>query len=193
MSKAKTLIGTVREDGAIYSDVWDGKNRWCIKRQCEQCKKEFLAPEYHVKNGRCRFCSKICSAAASQVRTQVTCYTCKKTFDRTSSKLKLAKHGYYFCSRKCKDKAQRFDGLKVIQPKHYSNGKASYRIRALRDYGYKCMNCEYTEDDRMLDVHHIDGDRSNNELDNLKVLCVWCHALETRKNWKSIRGLGVDG
>lgn len=35
----------------------------------------------------------------------------------------------------------------------------------------------------MLDVHHIDGNRKNGKADNLEVLCVWCHALETRKDW----------
>ena len=33
----------------------------------------------------------------------------------------------------------------------------------------------------MLDVHHVDGIRQNNHPDNLEVLCVWCHALKTRK------------
>lgn len=32
----------------------------------------------------------------------------------------------------------------------------------------------------MLDVHHVDGDRSNGEIANLAVLCVFCHALITR-------------
>jgi hypothetical protein len=32
----------------------------------------------------------------------------------------------------------------------------------------------------MLDVDHIDNDRSNNELENLQILCVWCHSLKTR-------------
>jgi hypothetical protein len=33
----------------------------------------------------------------------------------------------------------------------------------------------------MLDVHHKDGDRENGSIENLEVLCVWCHALYTRK------------
>lgn len=33
----------------------------------------------------------------------------------------------------------------------------------------------------MLDVHHLDSDRSNGLPENLLVLCVWCHALETRR------------
>jgi len=33
----------------------------------------------------------------------------------------------------------------------------------------------------MLDVHHIDGDRFNNDVRNLAVLCPTCHALATRR------------
>lgn len=33
----------------------------------------------------------------------------------------------------------------------------------------------------MLDADHVNGDRSNSKKGNLQVLCVWCHALKTRK------------
>lgn len=32
----------------------------------------------------------------------------------------------------------------------------------------------------MLDVDHIDSNRSNAALSNLQILCIWCHALKTR-------------
>jgi hypothetical protein len=32
----------------------------------------------------------------------------------------------------------------------------------------------------MLDVDHIDGNRTNHDLSNLQVLCVWDHACKTR-------------
>ena len=32
----------------------------------------------------------------------------------------------------------------------------------------------------MLDVHHKDSNRKNGTIENLEVLCVWCHALKTR-------------
>ena len=34
----------------------------------------------------------------------------------------------------------------------------------------------------MLDVHHKDENRSNNKIENLEVLCVWCHAVLTRNS-----------
>lgn len=32
----------------------------------------------------------------------------------------------------------------------------------------------------LLDVHHVDGNRKHNKIENLEVLCVWCHAIVTR-------------
>ena len=48
-------------------------------------------------------------------------------------------------------------------------------IKTYRYYHKKCERCSNSED---LLVHHIDRDRSNNEIDNLEVLCTSCHAVE---------------
>jgi len=76
-------------------------------------------------------------------------------------------------------------------PPHFGSSWGDYRTHALRKYGEKCSNldCNLTLKGieikkSMLDVHHKDGDRSNNSLTNLEVLCVWCHALLTRALWK---------
>jgi hypothetical protein len=106
---------------------------------------------------------------------------CGQTFSRKPSNL-IAKSGLFFCSRKCKEAAQSIGGIKAIQPGHYgtTNGIYGYRERALRHYGSRCQSCGYEKDVRMLDVDHIDSNRSNAALSNLQILCVWCHALKTR-------------
>jgi len=48
-----------------------------------------------------------------------------------------------------------------------------YRQKAIEEYGERCNICEST---RNIRVHHIDGDRDNNELGNLLVVCTPCHA-----------------
>ena len=43
----------------------------------------------------------------------------------------------------------------------------------LRKYNYTCVNCGVKNE--QLWVHHIDGDRTNNSVDNLISLCMRCH------------------
>lgn len=175
-------LGTIREDGCVYSDEYDGKARWLEKRICVNpiCGKEYLA----AKHRKTKYCSQSCQGSGKRNRESFFCNTCGKKISRAKSKVNVGKHGYNFCSRLCKEKAQSIDGhIPDIRPTHYGDGKTEYRQRAFKIHGSICNRCKYNEDDRMLDVHHIDGNRKNGNPANLEVLCVWCHALETRKDW----------
>lgn len=61
-------------------------------------------------------------------------------------------------------------------------GELSERLR--RESGWKCQNCHRILSDprlrQFLHVHHVNGVRSDNTRQNLKVLCVACHAKEPR-------------
>jgi hypothetical protein len=48
----------------------------------------------------------------------------------------------------------------------------SYRSKCLEQKGERCEECGSEEN---IVVHHIDGDRSNNEISNLAPLCHDCH------------------
>ena len=145
-------------------------------KNCETCGQEF-----GTRRKETRFCSVPCSNKARGFGTiKLKCAYCKSTFSRPRSALKKSKSKLYFCTRRCKEKAQRLGGIKAIQSDHYGDGEWSYRKRALEHYGAVCQACEYSEDSRMLDVHHKDDTRDG-KLENLEVLCVWCHALKTRK------------
>jgi len=52
--------------------------------------------------------------------------------------------------------------------------KYNYREKALNHYGKKCSICD-EDREHVLQVHHIDLNRDNNDIDNLKVLCANCH------------------
>jgi hypothetical protein len=60
------------------------------------------------------------------------------------------------------------------------DGATTYRDRALKHYGCICASCGFSNI-LALEVHHIDKNRDNNSIENLKVLCANCHTL-THKN-----------
>lgn len=159
------------------STEYDGANRTLYNTQCVVCGKDMWVPKHRLTK---KSCSVECNVIYSK-RNQVTlsCDLCGKEFKLAKNKAKLGKTGLKFCSRECKDKAQRVE-IGMIKPAHYKTGINSYRDQAFRLYGKVCNKCGYNKDERMLDVHHIDGDRENNDKDNLIVYCVWCHALYTR-------------
>lgn len=57
-----------------------------------------------------------------------------------------------------------------------------YRDKALVHYGTACDECDIAgQDTNLIEVHHRDGDRKNNDVLNLRVLCRPCHrALHAR-------------
>ena len=65
---------------------------------------------------------------------------------------------------------ERIEGSKKRNRKNY------LRI-AKKNYEWKCMNCGKTQTNEHFDlvVHHKDGDNTNNEPENLMILCQGCH------------------
>lgn len=114
-------------------------------------------------------------------QVKVTCAFCKTEFYKKKSKLRNSKSGIYFCCRKHQHESLKIENNFGCQPKHYNNGVHSYRAIALRIYGKKCEICDYHEEDRILEVHHIDGNRKNSNISNLIVLCPNHHKFLTMK------------
>lgn len=113
---------------------------------------------------------------SSDLYTSLTCAYCGIDFRRKNSKLFKSKSGLYFCCREHKDLAQRIEhGFTEMWPSHYNTGNRDYRTFAFRYLLHKCSVCGWAEDEDILEVHHIDQDRNNNNLDNLLILCPICH------------------
>ncbi len=153
------------------------KRRNTLLVSCAACEKEIVSRRDQVR----KYCSKNCANEGSRVRVKVQCGYCNKKIERTRHVLSKSRSGLVFCSRKHKDLAQRLEcGIREVQPPHYGTGKYNYQAIAYRSMRKVCAGCHYCEFENMLDVHHIDGNRDNNKLSNLVILCVFCHALITR-------------
>lgn len=159
--------------------VMEGKKRRkAVEVVCEQCSKEFLKQERFVKKRKHHFCCSECSSLFSRKRVDVICAVCYKKKELSQSKYDVCKSKTFFCSRKCQNIGQSANS-DVDYLCNWKDGASSYRTRALDKYGKKCNECGYDEHEIALDVHHIDRNRDNNEIENLVVLCSRCHRLVT--------------
>ncbi|MEI7709345.1 MAG: HNH endonuclease [bacterium] len=88
------------------------------------------------------------------------------------------------CSRACANKNR--EGIKyhLGRPKDKVKSLQSLKLRLLEARGQKCERCEYKKYE-ILQVHHKDRDRNNNNLANLALICPNCHYEEhfLEKSW----------
>lgn len=148
-----------------------GRKRIGVVSVCQQCKKEFA----HRKDRQSKYCSSQCSSESKKQRIVLNCEECGKQFERTKSDLNVSRHKKYFCSRTCKEKAQRAGGsCPEIRPSHYGTGWTEYRLHSSEKIKKGCLVCEEMRE-FLLTVHHIDGNRKNGNDDNLEVVCGKCH------------------
>ena len=160
------------------------RGRLWKKVKCACCSKEILRRPAHLHKNS--FCSFECQRNYKRAGVICHCTFCNKELYKINAELKRSKTGNVFCNRSC---ATSYNNRFKSGSNHGGwKGGAQYRIRALKFYGSICSNslCKPTLakiqiPEQMLDVHHRDGGRTNNALENLEVLCVWCHAERTRQ------------
>ncbi len=155
----------------------DGTTRSFVKVHCGHCGDTFDKQKRFVKDGKADFCSTKCMHESRLVQVMGPCGACGNKVSKAKSK--VGKSGLLFCNRKCKEQAQSGVG-RVLKCGVSKDGSTTYRSLAFHHYQKKCEWCQF-DIEALLDVHHVDHDRSNNRLENLLVLCVMCHAMETRK------------
>lgn len=96
---------------------------------------------------------------------ELKCDYCGKNFIRRKSEIKNT--NYHYCNIICSNK-HKAQFLITEESKNY-------RLKAFQNYPHKCACCGYEEDERILEVHHIDSNRDNNTIENLIILCPNCH------------------
>lgn len=68
----------------------------------------------------------------------------------------------------------------LIFNSNYQSHKLRKRLLKEKYFEYKCYNCNLTEwmgQPITLELEHIDGNHTNNQIENLTMLCPNCHAL----------------
>lgn len=86
-----------------------------------------------------------------------------------------------FCDRRCKGLKQRLPNGPKLGGLPHRGRKIARRIVTKR----YCEKCGATE---RLEVHHKDGDATNNKAQNLAVLCMKCHRAEHKTIGCKIHG-----
>lgn len=151
-----------------------------ITVQCSVCghnfEKEKKKVNEAIKNGWNFYCSEECKKHKNSKLCK--CAYCGKEVWKTMSEIKKSKSGNVFCSRSC---ATSFNNAYYkIGDSHPVKGKIiegslNYRRNAFIAYEHKCLICGWNEDERILEVHHIDENHNNNNINNLCLLCPICH------------------
>ena len=112
------------------------------------------------------------------------CLNCGKEIDSAKK----------YCSNKCQGEYNHKQCIKKWKSGEYNGLIGEYGLsKSIKTYmleknNYKCELCGWGEENTYthtipLEIHHIDGDYTNNKEENLQVLCPNCHSLtETYKS-----------
>lgn len=133
---------------------------------CLQCSKEFITQSCYLKRGGGKFCSKSCATTYCNIHNN-------PTKDLNVCKL-ISEHHADVSGRnnpmfgKTGELAPSYKGgLSLIHKRRYR------AILLASDKPKVCIYCGTTEG---LQVHHLDGDHKNENLNNLEWVCIRCHA-----------------
>jgi len=146
-------------------------------RLCSWCN----LPLAYLKRNNSGFCSRACSAQASNTKRaetrrswnySVNCLSCGSKISDTYTNRK-------YCDQKC----QKDFGFEQRFRDWYESGK-SFGNRVIRDFlstisGYSCAHCgisEWNGSAITLEVEHIDGNSEDSSPENVCLLCPNCHS-----------------
>lgn len=172
---ARSIIKDICEKNGYDEPRWFNRTRNCL-----YCGKEIIGGD-----NRKKFCNHSCAASYNNIGvsrntkqdSEIFCLNCGNPIKKG-----------VFCNRKCKEEYQYNNYIERWKKGEEDGLYGKYTInKILREYllkkcEYKCSNCgksyenPYTHK-TILQIHHKDGDCTNNKEDNLEVLCPNCHAM----------------
>lgn len=143
--------------------------------QCIVCGKAVYRRPCEFKRNRGRvFCSMACYGRAC--RKEVPCVVCGKSILRRFNKKT--------CSRSCANKNRAGIQYRTHRLRDKVVTQRALKVRLLTLHGNNCERCGYAKIE-ILQIHHKDKNRENNDLNNLELICPNCHFEEhyLEKSW----------
>ena len=143
--------------------------------KCSTCKKDIYKRPSQIKRaGGKAYCSVACYGISC--RKEIPCVVC--------GTLILGGMNKKTCSRGCANTHRAGIQYKINRPRDKVKSQQALKVRLLEARGRKCERCNYDKFE-ILQVHHMDKDRSNNDLSNLQLICPNCHCEEhyLEKSW----------
>jgi hypothetical protein len=147
---------------------------------CRHCNEEFDYSSTSQKANHSRWCDKnpkrndwdsgkgTLNQFGELRNYNVTCENCNTSFIvEEREKLHPQKESYY-CNRSCANSV----GGRAKSDKDYSLGNLNYRTICEKHHEMKCLVCG---EEKIVAVHHVDEDHSNNDPKNLVPLCPTHH------------------
>jgi hypothetical protein len=144
-------------------------------KQPHICQNDECGKEFFPKKAKAIYCSVACAGVAKRTYIGFICDTCGKKFEVKTSEAKS--HNVRFCSNECK--------YKKFSEERRGAGTPWYKGGYIDSNGYKVITVDrkkYLEHRYIMEqhlgrklakneeVHHLDGDKLNNDINNLIVL-----------------------
>ena len=148
-----------------------------LKRKCKICTQIFYIKESNAKRGWGKYCSIKCRTKAQFNGKWVKCVNCGKNIYRTPRDYRKSSSNRFFCSVSCHCSWENRNVRCGVNAPNWIAGESAYRDLLRRfKIPFECSKCGIS-DKRVLIVHHKDGNRKNNSINNLERLCCNCHAV----------------
>lgn len=147
-----------------------------LMKKCRVCGKTFATKRFFVRNGGGKYCSRDCHYEGVRKGKFIKCFLCLKETYKSPQQIRRSKSRKYFCGKSCQTK---WRNSVFVGPRHanWIHGESAYKSVLTREGVCPiCKRCKKT-DKRVLAVHHVDGDKRNNRVENLVWLCHNCHHL----------------
>jgi predicted nucleic acid-binding Zn ribbon protein len=173
---ARTIIKEICNEQGWEIPTWYNRVRYCLN-----CGKPIIGGDSKKK-----FCNNSCAASYNNklrsTNKEKVCLNCGKSFLMGKNTKGI------FCSNKCQMEYKHKEYIRLwkLGEKDGMSGpsgiSSAIRSYLFEKYNNKCQICGWGKENPHthkvpLQIHHIDGNCTNNKEENLQLLCPNCHSL----------------